>query len=304
MTVMFICNAAMYSVNATSDSKDSYRAIAAMPIQIGAYYYKLSDNRVMRSTKEESGYRRINSKYTSSAFTNGKTVYAVECKIGMSVSSIKKCTLVKYSVSGKGHRTIKSLPKKKDNEKIYWYIGCISGNNIILGGIKTNSFSLLSYKYNIKSDKLKIASNRYAPIESISGDMNYCGKYFLTEKQVNTDGRTPGRIYLSKITSSGKLTKIKGLGYTDAAFVDKKLYYVRVDISYESYEDLIITVGIYKSNYDGNQEAMLGTKQVRFSNYSGTVRVRASEFNTDYCSISIGDDLYHFFYDTGSFEMK
>lgn len=225
----------------------SYKYITEKPTKAGKYYYKTNDEyNLYRSKSKTTGYKMIvkahGNSYSNSSFcTNGKYIFTVRYKY-----STQKSSIVRFNAAGKKSKTIKSLPKGKYYESNSWSISEATGNNIMLSCSNFSAWKHWTYKFNVKSKKLKKVLNNCAIVAR-------SGKYVLGVKEYRSD-TSPRTVTIYKLKSSGKLTKVKTLSTKvvvgSPVIVGKKIYY-SVDGG-----DYIV---IYRCDRNGKNVQNLGT---------------------------------------------
>jgi len=282
-----------------------YVKILLKPVKAGKYYYKCKGAYVYRSKKAKSGYRKVG-EFQGDAFTNGKYIYWASFSPG-STSGNTKYYLYRCSASGKNKKSVKKLPFKKTDGLGYWEIATIYKNNIYLTRGNGEDFLLYTYRYSMKSKKLTRIAKACGISFSYNNNTTRSGSYVLTDKYMETAGITAWDKSLFKITSSGKLKKIKHLGDSvDASFRGKKLYYVKFDIDrdslYFSGDDSVydMSLKVYSCNRDGSNRKLLGS----FSDEYRCGCLHASDFGSKSCVIQIDDRKYDFYYASGDMWLK
>ena len=226
----------LYPSNAYAASS-SYKYISDESTKAGKYYYKVNDlGDLYRSSTRRSGYKRIRFPDSSRGgyCANGKYIYTVRY-----YRENDRYILVRYDNAGKNGRLIKKLPLGKGKEHDEWCVSQVAGNNIMLSRINTSLEKCYTYKYNLKSKKLSKVLNNCEIVDR-------SGNYVLGNNEWDA-WNDPVKVSIYKISSSGKLRKIKSLGTIPpegAGFAGKKLYYSKDATG--PYVDL------YRSNRDGS----------------------------------------------------
>lgn len=209
--------------------------------------------------------------------------------------------LVKYS--GKKKKVLKKLPKDADDGLGFWDYVTVKGRYIFLARGDGVKWRLYTYRYDLKKKKLKKIATDLAPILLAYNPYN-SGDYYLCNHWFDTAGLIASKLSLCKLTSSGKIEVVKGLGdCTDAGFAGGHLYYARFSgLSAARYEDYInVTIQINVCNVDGSGERQIGSFTKRYE--SGTI-LHAGSFTNANCLIYIGEDTYIFDYASGSLSYR
>ena len=272
-----------------------YVEITEKPVKVGNYYYKECHNSnyskswISRSKKNNSGYEKVLGNNVVCAFTNGKAFYYF--RRGKNNSMV----LSKCSSSGKNKKRLKIF-----RQGVEWQLYCnpttvYKGNiYIAMDPVKGGRGT---YIYNLSKHKITKVANDC--IYKISG------RYVIAAEHFSTDGYGFAKSSLYKITSKGKMKKIRNLRSNDGAgeFVGNYIYYIEyidgTDGTYENY-NLVepIKIKVYRYKKDGSKEKLLNS--FSFSDDFFLCIYSIKKITSKYCDIMTGNgDNYRLNYKTG-----
>ena len=279
--------------------KTDYKLITKTPQKIKGYYYKLVDyNKVARSKKRNSGYKKVIKKdlRNNNHFTNGKYIYTID----RSYRSKNYDYLLRYSANGKKCKKIKKLSVRKAEDGWIggWTISLIKGRYMLLTKYGGPDWRYYTYRYDIKKKKLKKLMSdcdlSYTDYDVSSYRSGRSGRYILGQRYAHSDSSNEG-LDLYEVSDSLQLKKILSLGDNACAtFKGDRLYYVSFDLDYEDY----VSGDVYTCCRDGSEHTWLGSFYYDYDVGYPSVY----SFNEDSCTISFtySDVLYGVFdYDTG-----
>lgn len=175
--------------------------------------------------------------------------------------------LVRKPAKGGKTKVLKNLPKGKYADSNDWELRTISGKYIFLTCGNFSQWKQWTYTYNIKTRKLKKIQNNCSIVQT-------SGKYAVGINGYRTD-ISPQKMTLYKITSAGKLKKIKVIDNSVASIGihNKQIYYM----TFSDYSE-----SLYKCNRDGKKIKKIAT----FEKSSPYNIILASDFKSDGCTIT------------------
>ena len=254
------------------------------PVKAGNYYYKYSrSGKIVRSLKKSSGYKTVikpEEAIGSQAFTNGKQIYYIHYSFDEKTDK-EYFWLARCTAAGKNLKLLKKIPSTRHAFGVSTiYKGNVYITGYYFGGLGT------TYRYCIKTGKLTREAKKAGIIERN-------GKYVLTAKYFPSE---PGAycISLQKITSSGKLKKIKDFGWSDGTFIGDYVYYIKYYGKGYYDEPKDSTVKVYRCKYNGKKNEYLNTFKLK-----GHGVACSYNFTSKSCYVYLWDAVYQVFFNTG-----
>lgn len=176
------------------------------------------------------------------------------------------------------------------NDDVSVSISAYYGGNFYIYRGSFNNWNHKTYYYNLKSGKLKLASDKCS-IEVAQG------KYAIVTPDFRTDV-SPASLYLYKLTKSG-MKKVKLLtkhGFS-STIIGSKVYYVdnpnKVVSDWGTYYDMKKAV-LYRTNFTGKAKTKIAT----FNTEGEYGEVIVSNITKNTCDVSMNSNNYTYIYKT------
>lgn len=271
---------------AKSGKSQEFVRIFDKPVKAGRYYYKYSrSGKIVRSLKKSSGYKEVikPEEYAGfGALTDGKQIYYIQYSYNEKTEK-ESFWLARCSAAGKNMKLLKKIPSTRPAFEISMiYKGNVYITGYYFGGLCT------TYRYCLKTGKLTKEANK-------AGIIDRHGNYVLTAKYMPSEP-SAYCISLHKITSSGKLKKIKDFGYSDGEFVGNYIYYAKYEgtkgESFDKPTDFIVK--LYRCKYNG-----MGNKHLNTFKLKGYGIANSYNFTSKSCIVYLWNTAYKVFYSTG-----